>query len=137
MTGYRAVLPYWMLLRGASRRPLHYLGAVAAMLEKLGKVLHKTHNGYIVVELDGNGRLPPLNTPVYTRDARRLGVLLDIIGPINHPYAVVKPDRADVEVKGGEVLYYRKPAAKRRGRRGTGSRSKGGARPPKPRGRKR
>jgi RNA-binding protein len=106
------------------------------VLRKLGVVLHKTPNGYIVVRMEERERLPPLNTPVYDRSARRVGVLLDIIGPVESPYAVVKPDRRDIEVGGGEELYYRRPMP-RRGQRQRGRPGPRRGRPPRGRGRKR
>jgi len=99
------------------------------LLETLGRVLHMTRNGYIIVRLEKAESLPPLNTPVYREGARRVGTLLDIIGPVTQPYAVVKPDRAGIEVKEGEELYYRRPEPKRRARR------RRGPRPPARRGR--
>ena len=93
-------------------------------------MLHRTHNGYIVVVLEEAERLPRLNAPVYTRDAKRVGVLLDIIGPVKSPYAVVKPDKRDIELPAETVLYYRKPLPPRSRRRG---KSRG---PPRGRGRR-
>jgi len=106
-------------------------------LEKLGRVMHRTRNGYIVVVLSGE-KLPPLNTPVYREGARRVGVLLDIIGPVKTPYAVVKPDSAGVEVREGEELYYRRPLPRRGRPRGKKTRRRERSTgPPSRRGRKR
>lgn len=94
-------------------------------------MLHVTGNGYVVVELAGDGeKLPPLNTPVYTEDRRRVGILLDIIGPVSRPYAVVKPDQRGLELSSGTMLYYRPPLPPRprRGRRAAGGRGGGGRR---------
>ncbi len=98
------------------------------MLNKLGKVLHMTRNGYVVAVLEARDRLPPLNTPVYDEKTNRVGILLDIIGPVKAPYAVVKPDRKGLEIPPGTMLYYRPPRPPRR-RRGIrrGARGRGGA----------
>ena len=86
---------------------------------KLGTVMHTTHNGYIIVKLTTE-KLPKLNTPVYTEDARRIGVLLDIIGPVKAPYAVIKPDTKDLSIESGVTVYCRapKPRAPARRKRG-------------------
>lgn len=89
------------------------------MLMKLGTVMHTTHNGYIIVKL-ATEKPPKLNTPVYTEDARRIGVLLDIIGSIKAPYAVIKPDAKDLSIESGVTVYYRasKPRVPARRKRG-------------------
>jgi len=87
------------------------------MLQRLGRVLHTTHNGYIVATLEAGERLPPLNTPVYDEKTNRVGVLLDIIGPVKSPYAVIKPDRRDIRLGEGVTLYYRPPRPPRRRQR--------------------
>ncbi|NOZ88875.1 MAG: H/ACA RNA-protein complex protein Gar1 [Crenarchaeota archaeon] len=96
-------------------------------LELLGRVLHRTHNGYVVVDVAAPERLPPLGVPVYTEDRKRVGVLLDIIGPVKKPYAVVKPDSPELNVEKGTPLYYRKPRPPQR-KRGRRTRGGGGAR---------
>jgi RNA-binding protein len=97
-------------------------------LKSIGRVLHRARNGYIIAVIE-SGKLPPLNTPVYLSGGRRVGILLDIIGPINQPYAVIKPD-VNVEAKPGDALYYRPPMRRRGGRRGAkrGRRSRPGRR---------
>lgn len=100
-----------------------------AQLLELGKVLHRSRNGYIVVEMARQEKLPPLGTPVYTGDRRRVGVLLDIIGPVKQPYAVVKPDSQDISLEPGSLLYFRPPRPKAPRRRG-GRRAEAGRRAP-------
>ncbi len=86
---------------------------------KLGTIMHTTHNGYIIVKLTIE-KLPKLHIPVYTEDARRIGTLLDIIGPVKAPYAVIKPDTKNLFIEPGVTVYYRAPkprvAARKRGR---------------------
>ncbi len=111
------------------------------MLQRLGRVLHTTHNGYIVATLETGEKLPPLNTPVYDEKTNRVGVLLDIIGPVKSPYAVIKPDRRDIRVEEGATLYYRPPRpprgrGQRRGRqRGKPREQRGAQQGRRPRGR--
>ena len=89
------------------------------MLKRLGTVLHTTPNGYIVARLEReDNSVPPLNTVVYDEDMNRVGILLDIIGPITSPYVVIKPSSREVRVSEGTRLYYRPPTPRRRrGRR--------------------
>ena len=88
-------------------------------MKRLGTVLHMTRNGYIVARLEKEEaeKLPPLNVPVYDRDLKKIGTLLDIIGPVKNPYAVVKPANREIKVYEGETLYYKIPRPPRRRQR--------------------
>jgi len=116
-------------------------------MRRLGTVLHVTRNGYIVVVLENRYRIPSLNVNVYDSHRRKLGVLLDIIGPVDEPYAVVKPSDKSVlkEIAQGTVLYYEEPKLRRRRKHARklaprriskkrGPRSRTGSRPGKPQG---
>ncbi len=94
---------------------------MSARLKPLGKVLHMSHNGYVVAVIE-ESHLPSLGTPVYVEGGRRIGVLLDVIGPVNSPFAVIKPDNPEVSVKQGATIYYRPPL--RRRPRGKGPRGR-------------
>jgi len=87
-------------------------------MRRLGTVLHVTRNGYIVVALEDKDHIPSLNVNVYDERRRKLGTLLDIIGPVEEPYAVVKPSDKSIlnEVARGAVLYYEEPRPRRRRR---------------------
>lgn len=93
----------------------------------LGRFMHAVAK-YIVCEAEeslARGKLPPLGTPVYTKDARRVGVLADIIGPVNKPFIIVKAE-ASPELEHGQTLYYRRVTRRRRGRQGkVGGRARG------------
>ncbi len=94
-------------------------------VRRLGVVLHATRNGYIVVKPDDPKRLPQLGLPVYDWELRRkYGTLLDVIGPVDSPLLVVKPESKEVlkEVRPGDELYYVPPRPRRRGRRRKGGR---------------
>ncbi len=87
------------------------------MVRKLGEVMHATRNGYIVVKPEDPKNLPQLGLPVYDRELRKkYGTILDVIGPVDNPLIVVKPESREVlkEVKPGEELYYVPPRPKRR-----------------------
>ena len=91
---------------------------VGPSMRRLGTVLHVTRNGYIVVALEDKDHIPSLNVNVYDERRRKLGTLLDIIGPVEEPYAVVKPSDKSIlnEVARGAVLYYEEPRPRRRRR---------------------
>ncbi|WP_054856954.1 H/ACA ribonucleoprotein complex subunit GAR1 [Vulcanisaeta sp. JCM 16159] len=59
------------------------------MLKKIGDIMHLSHDGRFVIRLS---LTPPLGITVYDYTMKRLGSLYDIIGPVNSPYGLVKPD---------------------------------------------
>ena len=59
------------------------------MLKKIGDVMHLSHDRRFVIKLS---LTPPLGITVYDYAMKRLGTLYDIIGPVNSPYGLVKPD---------------------------------------------
>ncbi len=89
---------------------------VLQYLRRLGEILHSTRNGYIVVRLEEPEKLPPLGVPVFNENRQRVGLLLDIIGPVKAPYGVIRPDSKDIieRIKYGEVVYYLSPRPRRR-----------------------
>ncbi len=82
------------------------------LLKKLGRVLHKTSSGLIVVSTEDIERVPRLNLPVYDEEARRIGVILDVIGPVEKPFIVVKPENREIEIPPGNLLFFREPPKK-------------------------
>ncbi len=59
------------------------------MLKKVGDILHVSHDRRFVLRLSF---IPPLGITVYDYAMKRLGSLYDIIGPVNSPYGLVKPN---------------------------------------------
>lgn len=88
-------------------------------MKRLGEVLHVAKNNYIIVKIEDPDRIPKLGVKVFDEFRRELGQLLDVIGPVSQPYAVVKPlDKRVVEmVKPGLVAYYLAPRPKKHRRR--------------------
>ncbi len=110
-------------------------------LRRLGVVLHATPNGYLVATIEDPERLPPLGVQVFDEERKPVGQLLDVIGPVKQPYAVVKPASREMlkSVKPGTALYYQPPRPPRRRRpRRVPRPAKAAARPsrqqPQPRG---
>jgi rRNA processing protein Gar1 len=71
----------------------------------------------VKIERKSKSRRLKLNIPVYTRDAKRVGMLIDVIGPVQEPFGVVKPDVVK-ELEPGLRIYYRLPLSRRRIRHG-------------------
>lgn len=71
------------------------------MLRKIGVAHHYTKLGNLVIKLS---LVPPrLYIPVFTYSMRRIGVLYDVIGPVDEPYGLVKPSVKDDELLGKPV----------------------------------
>ncbi len=84
----------------------------------LGYPLHKTKTGLLIVQIRTR-KVPPLGSIVVKRNMRRIGSVMDIIGPITEPYAVVKLIRKDVNHELlSSPLYYIPP------KRGLGKRKR-------------
>ena len=101
-------------------------------MRSLGTIKSLTRMGYIVVSMLRRKPLP-LGLKVYYRDEfgsyRELGVIADVIGNVERPYAVVKvtdKDALSTLSEGSELLY--EPAPARKGRRGASRRGRGHAR---------
>ncbi|MEM0014780.1 MAG: Gar1/Naf1 family protein [Zestosphaera sp.] len=57
---------------------------------KLGYYLHKVPSGRLIIKI--SGRNPPkLGSRVLDGKGNLLGIVVDVIGPVSSPYAVVKP----------------------------------------------
>jgi RNA-binding protein len=78
-------------------------------LRPLGSVLHITKSKYIVVKLVKADDLPPLGAEVVDANNEVVGRLVDIIGPVTQPYAIVRPLKPSVVsfIKPSMFLFYR------------------------------
>lgn len=84
----------------------------------LGFPKHKTKTGFLVVQIRTK-TIPPIGSSVITRRMKKIGRILDIIGPVSEPYAVVKLTREIDESILSTPLYYKsyKPRRKTMRRR--------------------
>ena len=89
------------------------------MLRRIGDILHVARDRRFVLKLLIT---PPLGITIYDYAMRRLGVLYDIIGPVNSPYGLVRPDPqlSNIEEFVGKPAYAREVDLRRGGRRGHG-----------------
>ncbi|MEM1623274.1 MAG: Gar1/Naf1 family protein [Sulfolobales archaeon] len=75
-------------------------------LKRLGYFLHKTSSGRLIVKLS-SPKPPRLGSKVLSSRGEVIGVLVDVIGPVRSPYAVVKPIKPEVSVDPYEELFVR------------------------------
>ena len=87
------------------------------MMRYLGYPLHKTKTGLLIVKIRTK-KIPPLGSVVVKRNMRKIGSIMDIIGPITEPYAVVRLLRKDINHELlSSPLYYILPKRKLRKRK--------------------
>ncbi len=85
-------------------------------MKKLGVALHISRSGNIIVKSNLRD-LPPLGARVFDKDMKRLGVIVDVIGPVSSPYIVVRPESSDVKlVFEPGTVYFTPPRRERRGK---------------------
>ena len=74
-----------------------------AGLRRLGKVLHMSKSGNLIVRLE-RPPVPAERTGVVDYKIKRIGMVNNILGPVRSPYVSVKPE-AGGEGFAGRVLY--------------------------------
>jgi len=77
-------------------------------LKKLGRVYNIAKSGILVVETNVKDPDKLIGSIVYDKDLRRIGIVTDVFGSVEHPYVVVKPDSKDFldEIERGAIVYY-------------------------------
>ncbi len=71
-------------------------------MKKLGKVSIIARNGNLLIKSSKPQRI---GTPVVDQQIKRLGKIVDVIGPIRAPYIVVNTKGAGKQLKVGDILY--------------------------------
>ena len=74
-----------------------------AGLRRLGKVLHMSKSGNLIVRLE-QPPVPAERARVVDYKIKRIGTVNSILGPVKSPYVSVKPEAAG-EGFAGRVLY--------------------------------
>jgi len=93
-------------------------------VKRVGRVDKVVRTGLILVRIEGS-KPPRIGWKLYTEDKRPAGIVVDIIGPVDKPFAVVKPLEGITMVE-GEELYQTPPRPRRsRGRHGSPARRRG------------
>jgi len=79
-------------------------------LKEVGRIIHYTKNKVFVIE--AREKLVP-DTVLLDSRGGKLGKVIDVIGPINRPYLVVKPSLKNPEKYVGAYVYYVKKRKRR------------------------
>ena len=85
----------------------------------LGPVVSVTPSRLVVVKIDNPQNIPRISTEVVDAQGEVIGHIVDIIGPVSSPYAVIKLSKPALVsfVKPSIVLFYRYVFRKKRKRR--------------------
>jgi len=77
-------------------------------MKRLGELLYSTRSGLIIVKSAYKDPRRLLGALVYDRDMKRIGRIVDVIGPVSSPFIVVKPESREIVgvVEPGPVYYY-------------------------------
>ncbi len=75
-------------------------------MKRLGYFLHISPSGRVIVKLSSPSP-PKLGSKVFNSRGELVGVLVDVIGPVKAPYAVVKPVKQEVSLVKYEELFIR------------------------------
>lgn len=89
-------------------------------VSSLGPVDIITKAKLILVRIEKPDKVPTIGSKVLDVNGVEVGKIVDIIGPVNKPYAVVKPSSYAVlsTIKQSTVLFYKSIREKRFPRRG-------------------
>ncbi|MEM0454040.1 MAG: Gar1/Naf1 family protein [Sulfolobales archaeon] len=74
-------------------------------MKKIGYFSHKSASGRLIVKISDQVKPPKLGVKVFTSNGRVVGQLIDVIGPVRRPYAVVRPSAIDTTLEPLEELY--------------------------------
>ncbi|NPA98118.1 MAG: RNA-binding protein [Crenarchaeota archaeon] len=100
-------------------------------MKKLGYIVNKTKDGLIIARSIIRDPRRLVGHTAYDKDLRRIGKIVDVIGRIDAPFVVIKPESKEVVefVDTGPVYYYverrprrflRRKGGKMKKRRGRG-----------------
>jgi len=72
---------------------------------RLGKVLHLSKSGNLILRLESSSILPTTGSPVCDYKLVRVGTVGNIFGPVKGPYLSVQPSVESPSKLSGRVLY--------------------------------
>lgn len=77
-------------------------------MRRLGEYIHSTKEGLIIVKTVLKDPRKIVGSIVYDKDMRRVGRIVDVIGRVDSPYVVVKPETKDIlaVIEPGPLYYY-------------------------------
>jgi len=74
----------------------------AVFLFRLGKVLHFSTSKHLILRANS---LPKIGTTAYDEDLKKIGIVVEILGPVKQPYISVKPSVSKPGSYVGKILY--------------------------------
>jgi len=77
---------------------------LGAGLRRLGKVLHLSKSGNLILRLEGS-QIPQTDKAVCDYKLQKIGLVNNILGPVKGPYVSVRPLTDSVRALTGRVLY--------------------------------
>ncbi len=77
-------------------------------MKRLGEYLHSTRTGLLIIKSVYKDPRKLVGALVYDRSMRRVGKIVDVIGPVDSPFIVVKPESKDIVdlVEPGPMYYF-------------------------------
>ncbi len=76
-----------------------------AGLRRLGKVLHLSKSGNLILRLETSQQPPPVGASVCDYKLRKVGFVNNILGPVKAPYASVQPTVESPGAQAGRIVY--------------------------------
>ncbi len=78
-------------------------------LKVLGPITSITKSGLVITRIEDYKNIPRIGSFVFDANGEKIGILIDIIGPINNPYAVIRVERKAIlpSLKPSMVLFYK------------------------------
>ena len=71
-------------------------------MQRLGRVLSVTPSQSLVVKTE---KIPKIGSPVVDESLKVVGKVIDLIGPVSSPYAVIRPTVKEPEQLSNRQLY--------------------------------
>ncbi|MGC8849466.1 MAG: H/ACA ribonucleoprotein complex subunit GAR1 [Candidatus Bathyarchaeia archaeon] len=82
-------------------------------MRRLGRVLHLSKDHRLILRLEPGVEAPMLGETVFNSELNPVGVVKDLFGPVQSPYAAVKLKKGDPSTYIGKTLYAVKPGTTR------------------------
>ena len=71
-------------------------------MKRIGKVLHLSNSGKLVLKTKLDARI---GLAVVNNELTRVGTIVDVFGPVDHPYTSIQPVTRNPEKYVGKSLY--------------------------------
>ena len=73
-------------------------------LRRLGKVLHLSKSGNLILRLE-SPEPPPMRAEVCNHKLEKIGIINNVLGPVRAPYVSIQPFVGNAGTVAGRVLY--------------------------------